>query len=171
MKQDFDFIDFMRIGIGSDIHRLAAGRPLVIGGVRIPADFGPVGHSDADALSHAIADAIFGALAAGDIGTHFPNDDERWKNADSREFLRYAADLVRKNSYEIINIDSTVHLERPKLKPYIETVRDSLAAVLDIDIARISVKAKSGEGLDAVGDGRAIRADAIVLIGIRSDAR
>ncbi|MER3431136.1 MAG: 2-C-methyl-D-erythritol 2,4-cyclodiphosphate synthase [Blastocatellia bacterium] len=160
----------MRIGFGSDIHRLAPGRRLVIGGVEISADFGSEGHSDGDTLSHAITDAILGALALGDIGQHFPDNDPKWKGADSREFLRRAADLVRQHSYSIVNVDSTVHLEGPKLRPYIEQIRTALAAELGIELASISVKAKSGEGMDSVGEKRAIRAEAVVLLAL-SDRR
>lgn len=154
----------MRIGFGSDIHRLVAGRPMVIGGVTIPSDFGPEGHSDADPLAHAVVDAILGALGAGDIGSHFPNDDEKWRNADSRTFLRYAATLISSKSFEIVNLDSTIHLEKPKIRPFIESIRGSLAAELGLGVELVSVKAKSGEGLDAVGEGLAVRADAIVLL-------
>lgn len=158
---------FMRIGFGSDIHRLASGRKLLIGGVPIRSDFGSDGHSDGDVLAHAVTDAILGALAAGDIGTHFPDTDPKWKGADSRMFLRTVADIVRRNSLSIVNIDSTVHLEKPKLRPYIDEIRASLAAELGINPLSVSVKAKSGEGVDSVGEGRAIRADAIVLLAPR----
>jgi 2-C-methyl-D-erythritol 2,4-cyclodiphosphate synthase len=154
----------IRIGFGTDIHRLVAGRPLVIGGVQIESDLGSDGHSDADVLMHAAADAVLGSLALGDLGTHFPNDDERWRNAVSAQFVRYAAGLVRERGYEISNFDSVIDLETPKLRPHIDSMRENLAAALDIDIGCVSVKAKSGERVDAVGESRAIRAEAVVLI-------
>lgn len=153
-----------RIGIGTDIHRLVAGKPLIIGGVEIESDLGADGHSDADVLLHAITDAVLGALALGDIGSHFPNSDERWRGAESSKFLAYAAGLVRKQGFQITNIDSTVSLESPKLQPFIHEMRVSIAAAAQIDLAQVSVKAKTGEGVDAVGERRAIRADAVVLI-------
>lgn len=153
-----------RIGIGNDIHRLVAGRPLVIGGVHIDHQFGAEGHSDADVLIHAVTDAILGAAALGDIGRHFPNSDEKWRDADSFVFLREAAKLCSELGYSIINIDSTITLERPKLLPYIHEMRRILSSELGIAENCVSIKAKTGEGLDAVGEGRAIRADAIVLL-------
>jgi 2-C-methyl-D-erythritol 2,4-cyclodiphosphate synthase len=153
-----------RIGFGSDIHRLVGGRRLILGGVEIESNLGAEGHSDADALTHAITDAIFGALALGDIGTHFPNSDERWRNAESFVFLRYALGLMKKHGFAIANVDSTVHLERPKLREYIDEIRIGLAEALEIETSAISIKAKTGEGVDAVGESRAIRADAIVLL-------
>ena len=153
-----------RIGFGSDIHRLAAGRPLILGGVRIESDLGAEGHSDADALTHAITDAILGALALGDIGNHFPNSDERWRNAESFVFLRYAVGLMKQRGFSLANVDSTVYLEKPKLQPYIDRMREGLAEVLEVEIHAVSIKAKTGEGVDAVGEGRAVRADAIVLL-------
>ena|SRR5688572_6088210 len=153
-----------RIGFGSDTHRLVLGRPLVIGGVTVDSDLGAGGHSDADVLTHAITDAIFGALALGDIGTHFPNTDERWRNAESFVFLRFAIGEMKQLGYAIGNVDATVHLEQPKLRPYINTIRTGLAEALEIETSCISVKAKTGEGVDAVGERRAIRADAVVLI-------
>lgn len=153
-----------RIGYGNDIHRLVAGRPLVLGGVAIESELGAEGHSDADALTHAITDAILGALALGDIGSHFPNTDERWANAESFIFLRFAIGLMKQHGYSIENIDSTIELEQPKLRPYIERIIEGLAQVLETDHRSISVKAKSGEGLDAVGEKRAVRATAVVLL-------
>ena len=153
-----------RIGYGSDIHRLVAGRPLILGGVAIESELGADGHSDADALSHAITDAILGALALGDIGSHFPNTDERWANAESFVFLRFAIGLMKQHGYSIENIDCTVELEQPKLRPYIQQITDGLAQVLEVDHAAVSVKAKSGEGVDAVGEKRAVRATAVVLL-------
>src|SRR5688572_7350071 len=134
-----------RIGIGSDIHPLVEGRPLFIGGVRIDSDLGADGHSDADVLCHALCDAILGALALGDIGKHFPNDEERWRNAESFIFLKYVVGLMKEQGYSIGNIDSTVHLEKPKLRTYIDEIKDGLAEVLETDAGNISVKAKTGE--------------------------
>ncbi|PYT01637.1 MAG: 2-C-methyl-D-erythritol 2,4-cyclodiphosphate synthase [Acidobacteria bacterium] len=153
-----------RIGYGNDIHRLEAGRPLILGGVEIESDLGAVGHSDADALTHAITDAILGALALGDIGSHFPNTDERWANAESFVFLRFAVGLMKQHGYSIANVDSTIELEQPKLRSYIEEIRSGLEKVLEADAAMISVKAKTGEGVDAVGVRQAVRATAVVLI-------
>lgn len=153
-----------RVGFGSDIHRLVSGRPLVLGGVEIESDLGADGHSDADALTHAVTDAILGALALGDIGQHFPNSDERWANAESFVFLRYAVGLMKQNGYVLGNLDATVELERPKLRPYIERIIEALALVLEAESHSISVKAKTGEGVDAVGERRAIRASAVVLL-------
>lgn len=153
-----------RIGLGNDIHRLVEGRPLFIGGVKIESDLGAEGHSDADVLCHAITDAIFGALALGDIGTHFPNNEERWRNAESFVFLRYAVGLMKEHGYQVVNLDSTVHLEKPKLRPHIEQIRIGLAEALEVETNCISVKAKTGEGVDAVGELRAVRADAIILL-------
>ncbi len=153
-----------RIGFGSDIHRLVPGRPLILGGVRVESDLGAEGHSDADALTHAITDAILGAVALGDIGTHFPPSDERWRNAESFVFLRFAVGEMKQHGYEVANIDSTVHLESPKLRPYIDEIRKGLADALEVETNRVSVKAKTGEGVDAVGERRAVKADAVVLL-------
>ncbi len=154
----------MRIGHGSDIHRLEDGRPLIIGGVKVPSGKGAVGHSDADALTHAVTDAILGAIADGDIGSHFSDKDERWKGADSFVFLREAARLMRNNGFAIGNVDTTISLESPKLRPFINEMRANIASALQTSIENVSVKAKTGEGLDAVGEGRAIRVDAVVLL-------
>ncbi len=154
----------MRIGFGSDIHGLVPDRPLIIGGVEIDSDLGAEGHSDADALTHAITDAILGALALGDIGTHFPPSDERWRNAESFVFLRFAVGEMKQHGYEIGNVDSTVHLESPKLRPYIDEIRKGLADALEVETNRVSVKAKTGEGIDVVGERRAVRAEAVVSL-------
>lgn len=153
-----------RIGFGNDVHRLAAGRKLILGGVHIPYDRGPVGHSDGDALAHAICDALLGAAALGDIGKHFPDTSPEWHNASSLMFLKHAQELLDAAGYRVVNIDSTVSLERPKLAPFIQLMREKMADALGILPDQISVKAKTGEGVDAVGKGEAIRADAIVLI-------
>src|SRR5919109_2462423 len=139
-----------RIGIGQDTHRLVDGRPLMLGGVHIPSDRGGEGHSDADALSHAIADAILGALCEGDLGVHFPDQDPQWKDADSLQLLARVMWLAGERGYRVVNADATIMLEQPRLRPYIEEMRARLAGVLGVEIERVSVKAKTGEGLDAV---------------------
>jgi 2-C-methyl-D-erythritol 2,4-cyclodiphosphate synthase len=153
-----------RIGFGTDIHRLIKGRPLILGGVEIESDLGADGHSDADALTHAITDAILGALAAGDIGSHFSNSDERWANAESFVFLRFAVGLMKERGYTIGNLDATVELEKPKLREHIDAIVDGLSRVLETATDRVSVKAKTGEGVDAVGERRAVRATVVVLL-------
>ena len=153
-----------RVGIGNDLHPLAAGRKLILGGVHIPFEKGPVGHSDGDVLAHAICDALLGAAALGDIGRHFPNTSPQWKNASSLLFLRHVRVLLADAGYAIVNVDSTVGLERPKLAPHIPRITRKLAAALGLKPQEVSVKAKSGEGLDAVGRGEAIRADAVALL-------
>lgn len=140
------------------------GRKLILGGIVIAEDRGAEGHSDADALTHAITDAIFGALAEGDIGTHFSDGEERWKNAESFVFLRYAVSLMKEKGYEIENVDSTVNLETPKLRPFIDRIRESLAIVLEVSVDRVSVKAKTGEKVGPVGTQAAITAEAVVLM-------
>ena len=154
----------LRAGIGNDVHRLAAGRKLILGGVHILWDKGPAGHSDGDALGHAICDALLGAAALGDIGRHFPNTSPRWKDASSLLFLRRVRQLIAAAGYGIVNIDATVGLEQPKLALYIPRIIRKVAAALGLKPGQVSVKAKSGEGLDAVGRGEAIRADAVALI-------
>jgi 2-C-methyl-D-erythritol 2,4-cyclodiphosphate synthase len=153
-----------RIGYGNDIHRLEAGKPLVLGGVSIESDLRAVGHSDADALTHAITDAILGALAAGDIGSHFSDREQRWKNAESFVFLRYAVGLMKERGFAVENVDSTINLERPKLRPFIDEMRENLAVALEVAADRVSVKAKTGEGVDAVGRREAVRVEAVVLL-------
>ena len=153
-----------RIGFGTDIHRLVAGRPLIIGGVEIVSDLGADGHSDADVLMHAAADAVLGSLALGDLGTHFPNDEERWRDAESSQFVRYAVELIKERGYSVVNFDSVVDLELPKLRPHIDTMRANLADALGVALDCVSVKAKTGEAVDAVGERKAVRAEAVVLI-------
>jgi len=153
-----------KIGFGNDIHRLVPARPLIIGGVTVDSDLGADGHSDADVLFHAVTDAILGALALGDIGTHFPNSDPQWKDADSGVFLRKAVESMEWHGFSVVNIDSTINLESPKLRPYIDQMRANLSMILKVDLGCVSVKAKTGEGVDAVGKKEAIRAEAIVLI-------
>jgi 2-C-methyl-D-erythritol 2,4-cyclodiphosphate synthase len=152
------------MGQGWDVHRIASGRPLVLGGVTIPSDFGLEGHSDADILSHAITDALLGAAALGDIGMHFPDSDAQWRNADSSQFLRHARDLVARQGYAIVNIDSTVILERPKLKDYRQAIREKLAQTLELDAGQISIKFKTAEQTGPIGEGRSAEAQAIAVI-------
>jgi 2-C-methyl-D-erythritol 2,4-cyclodiphosphate synthase len=154
----------LRIGIGHDTHRLVAGRPLILGGVRIDSDRGAEGHSDADALCHALADAILGALCEGDLGVHFPDRDPQWKDADSLQLLARVNWLARERGFHLVNADATVSLERPKLREHIATMRDNIARTLSVDGACISVKAKTGEGVDAVGRGEAVTVCAVALL-------
>ncbi|MDQ3634374.1 MAG: 2-C-methyl-D-erythritol 2,4-cyclodiphosphate synthase [Acidobacteriota bacterium] len=154
----------MRIGFGNDIHRLEPDKPLILGGVEIPSEFGAVGHSDADALFHAVTDAILGALALGDIGSHFPDTDKRWKDAESLIFLREAIRLMKEKNYETENVDSVISLEKPRLHTFIKKMRENLAKELEVGLDQVSIKAKTGEGLDAVGENRAIKAEACILL-------
>jgi 2-C-methyl-D-erythritol 2,4-cyclodiphosphate synthase len=153
-----------RIGNGFDVHAFAAGRRLVIGGVTIAHPKGLAGHSDADVLLHAITDALLGALALGDLGRHFPDDDPRWKDVDSRVLVRHAAALVRERSFAVANIDSTVVAEAPKLAPHIAAMRANIAADLECDIERVSVKATTSDGLGFTGRGEGVAAFATVLL-------
>lgn len=154
----------MRVGLGWDVHRLQAGKRLILGGVTVSSDFGLEGHSDADILSHAITDALLGAAALGDIGMHFPDNDPQWKNADSAQFLAFAAWLVRDKGYEILNVDSTVILERPKLKEYRIAIREALAKTIGLEVNLVSVKFKTAERVGPVGEGKSAEAQAIVAI-------
>lgn len=153
-----------RFGQGWDVHRIAPGRPLILGGVTVPCEFGLEGHSDADVLAHAITDAILGALALGDIGMHFPDTDPRWKGCDSLVFLRHARDLARARGFTLVNVDSTVILERPKLKDFRMAIRETLAAALELDLERVSVKFKTAEKVGPVGEGRSAEAQAVVTV-------
>ena len=157
----------LRIGQGWDVHRIAPGRPLILGGVVIPSEFGLDGHSDADVLSHAVTDALLGAAALGDIGMHFPDSDPRWKNADSLQFLQHARDLALAQGYEIVNVDSTVILERPKLKDYRAAIREKLAQALNLHVDQVSVKFKTAEKVGPVGEGRSAEAQALVTLAYR----
>lgn len=154
----------MRIGIGEDVHRIDDARTLVLGGVIIEEGPGLAGHSDADVLLHAITDAVLGAGALGDIGRHFPASDPRHAHADSADFLRVALRLAREAGFEVANIDATVSAERPKLAPYIAHIRERIAEIAGVEVGRVSVKAKTAEGLDAVGRGEAMSAKAAVLL-------
>ena len=153
----------MRIGIGYDSHRLTEGRKLILGGVEIPFEKGLLGHSDADVLCHAITDSIIGALGAGDIGRHFPDTDSHWKNASSIEILSKIVDLAGQKGFNIINIDSTVIAEKPKLHPFIETMKDNIAKA-GIPSAMINIKAKSNERMGFIGRGEGIAAQAVCLL-------
>ncbi len=153
-----------RTGLGWDSHRLAAGRPLVLGGVTVPSEFGLEGHSDADVLAHAITDAVLGAAALGDIGLHFPDTDPQWKDCDSLVFLRHAKEHVLALGYRIVNVDATVILERPKLSDYRQAIRDKLAETLSLDTDRVSVKFKTAEKVGPVGEGRSAESQAIVTL-------
>jgi 2-C-methyl-D-erythritol 2,4-cyclodiphosphate synthase len=153
-----------RAGTGYDLHRLVAGRPLVIGGVTIASDRGALGHSDADVVCHAVTDAILGAACLGDIGRHFPDSDGRWKDASSIDLLARATALVHDAGFEVGNVDVTVILEAPKIKEHVDAMRAAVAAALAVAVARVSIKGKTNEGVDAVGRGEAIAAHAIALL-------
>ncbi len=154
----------LRIGEGWDVHALVAGRPLILGGVTIPHDKGLLGHSDADALLHAITDALLGAAGLGDIGRHFPDTDERFRGADSAVLLAEAVRRVREQGWQLVNLDSTVIAQAPKLAPHIDAMRARIAQLLAIDTAQVNVKAKTAEKMGPVGEGRSIEARAVVLL-------
>jgi 2-C-methyl-D-erythritol 2,4-cyclodiphosphate synthase len=157
----------MRCGIGYDLHRLEAGRKLIIGGLHVPFDKGPAGHSDGDVVAHALCDALFGAAGLGDIGTHFPDTDPQWKNADSMQFLEHAARLLDEKEFSIEHIDAVVILEKPKLGPHFPQMREKLAKALSVSSDRIHLKAKTNEGVDAIGRGEAIAAWVVATIEVR----
>jgi len=154
----------MRIGQGSDVHALVEGRKLIIGGVTIPFAKGLAGHSDADVLVHAVCDALLGAAALGDIGRHFPDTDPKYRNADSRAFLREVSAKVREAGFAIANVDATIHAEAPKMAPHIGAMIANLAADLGVPPGRVNVKAKTAERLGAIGRGDGIAAEAIALL-------
>ena len=154
----------MRIGIGYDVHKLTAGRKLIIGGVGIPHIKGLLGHSDADVLLHAICDALLGACALGDIGLHFPDTDLQYKGADSLELLRHTVELVKDAGYNICNIDTVIIAQQPKMRPYIDQMRQKIAAACGIAISQISIKATTEEGLGFTGEQKGIAAKAIALV-------
>jgi 2-C-methyl-D-erythritol 2,4-cyclodiphosphate synthase len=153
-----------RTGLGWDSHRIAVGRPMLLGGVVIESEFGLDGHSDADILLHAITDSLLGALALGDIGMHFPDTDPRWKGAESMQFLLHAVGMVRERGYEIVNLDTTVILERPKLKDYRGKIREHIAQSLGLGVDCVSVKFKTAEKVGPVGEGKSAEAQAMVLV-------
>jgi len=153
-----------RTGLGWDVHRTLPGKPLIIGGLTIPSEFGLEGHSDADVLLHAVTDALLGAAALGDIGMHFPDTDPKWKGVGSMLFLQHAHRLVQDAGYRVANVDSTVILEKPKLKDFREAMRESLAQGLSLKLDRVSVKFKTAEKIGPVGEGRSVEAQALVTI-------
>jgi 2-C-methyl-D-erythritol 2,4-cyclodiphosphate synthase len=154
----------VRTGIGYDLHRLESGRPLVVGGIELPFDKGPAGHSDGDVLAHALCDALFGAAGLGDIGTHFPDTDPKWKGANSLVFLAQAKNLLAEKSFTIEHVDAVVILERPKLGPHFPKMREALAGALGVSAEKIHLKAKTNEGVDAVGRGEAIAAHVVATV-------
>jgi len=154
----------LRVGQGWDLHRLGPGRPLMLGGVAVPSELGELGHSDGDALFHAIVDAMLGAVAVGDIGRHFPPSDPRWKDAPSRLFVERAAEILAGSGWRVVNVDATVVLERPRLAPLADDIRASVADALGLSVGAVSVKAKTREGLGDVGRSEAVEAQAIVLV-------
>lgn len=153
-----------RVGLGWDTHRLVEGRPLLLGGVHIPSDLGLDGHSDADILLHAVTDALLGAAALGDIGMHFPDTSPEWAGAESAQFLEHACRLIRERGYQVANVDTTVILERPKLKDYRMAIRENLARILGIEVEAVSVKFKTAERVGPVGERLSAEAQAIALI-------
>ena len=154
----------MRIGQSTDIHRFAEGRKLILGGVEIPYEKGLDGHSDADALLHAVSEAILGALALGDLGHWFPDTDPKWKGCDSKIILNAVAGMMKEKGYRIGNVDSLILVEKPKMAPHIEAMRKNIAEALDCDISQISVKATRGEKLGFIGRGEGVMAQAVVLL-------
>ena len=154
----------MRIGFGYDSHRFEEGRPLFLGGVHIPGTAGLKGHSDADVLIHAVIDSLLGAAALGDIGSHFPDTDERWKGADSAVLLKSVVDEVAAAGYRVGNVDATVICERPKLRPHVDAMRARLAGLLGVDAGRVSVKGKTNEKMDDVGAGVGIEVHCVALL-------
>ena len=158
----------LRIGQGWDTHRIEPGRPLILGGIRIPCEFGLSGHSDADVLFHAVTDALLGALSLGDIGMHFPDSAPEWKDAGSVVFLQHAVALAAQEGYRLSNIDSTIILERPKLKGFRDRIRESLAQAAGLPVSCVSVKFKTAETVGPVGEGRSCEAQAVVLLALAS---
>jgi len=154
-----------RVGLGHDTHRLVPERPLILGGLTIPFSQGLEGHSDADVLLHAITDAVLGALGLGDIGEWFPNSDPKWKGASSRVFLEAAVNEAGQRGWQIINLDCTLHAEQPKMSPYKKALAASIADMLGVAVEQVNVKAKTGEKVGPVGQGAAMMADAVVLLG------
>jgi 2-C-methyl-D-erythritol 2,4-cyclodiphosphate synthase len=153
-----------RCGIGYDLHRLEAGRKLIVGGVVLPFDKGPAGHSDGDVLAHALCDALFGAAGLGDIGTHFPDSDPQWKGADSLIFLERAGELLDEHGFTIEYVDAVVILEKPKLGPHFPAMREILATALEVSADKIHLKAKTNEGVDSIGRGEAIAAWVVATV-------
>lgn len=154
----------MRAGIGYDVHKLVRGRDLILGGVKVDYEYGLLGHSDADVLVHAIMDALLGAAALGDIGRHFPDTDERYKGISSIKLLRHVADLLKEKQYSVGNIDAVIIAQKPKMAPYIETMRSNVAEALGVDADRINIKATTEEGLGFTGTGEGISSQAICVL-------
>lgn len=154
----------MRIGHGFDAHRLVEGRPFVLGGVHLDFKRGALGHSDADALAHAVSDALLGAAALGDLGAHFPDSDTRWKDADSLKLLARCVEMLADAGYRVANVDATVILEEPKLAPHLGEMRSNLATVLGVDVSAVSVKAKTSEGMGYTGDGTGVAVHAVATL-------
>jgi len=159
----------VRIGHGFDAHQLVAGRPFILGGITIPHETGPLGHSDADVLAHAVCDALLGAAALGDLGGHFPDSDPQWKGADSMRLLAAVHELLARHGWSIGNIDATIVVQKPKLAPFIDDMRQRIADVLKLDFGAVSVKAKTSEGMGYTGDGSGIAAYAVALIDRRQE--
>jgi len=159
----------MRIGIGYDSHRFVEGRRLILGGIEIPYQLGLAGHSDADAIAHAVTDALLGAAALGDIGTHFPPADERWRDADSMMLLSAAYQLLEEQNYQAVNVDVTVICEAPKIGPHVPAIRERIARVLGIATGQVSVKGKTNEGMGWIGRGEGIAVMAVALVNTIDD--
>ncbi|MCH8496485.1 MAG: 2-C-methyl-D-erythritol 2,4-cyclodiphosphate synthase [Balneolales bacterium] len=157
-------IDDIRTGLGYDVHQLVSGRKLIIGGVEIDYEMGLLGHSDADVLLHAINDALLGALALGDIGTHFPDTDERWKGADSKKLLSTSLQMVKDRGFRVLNTDATIIAEKPKMKPFIPLMQQIISGLLEVDIDRVSIKATTSEKMGFVGRKEGIAAMATILV-------
>ena len=153
-----------RIGYGYDVHRLVEGRDLWLGGVKVPAEKGALGHSDADVLLHAICDALLGAAGSGDIGIHFPDTDAAWKDADSRDLLRRVKEIISAEGWTVGNVDATLVLEKPKIKPHVSAMRETIAGILDIDLSAVGIKATTNEGMGFVGRGEGVCAHAVALL-------
>jgi len=158
----------MRVGLGYDVHRLVTGRPLVLGGVRVPFERGLLGHSDADVICHAVGDALLGAAALGDLGSYFPDDDTRWKDISSLKLLSQVKSLVQEKGFQIINIDATLVAERPRIGSYVPKMRQHLAEALETPVEKVSIKATTTEGLGFAGTGEGMAAYAVVLVDERS---
>lgn len=154
----------MRIGFASDIHALVENRKLILGGVIVPFERGELAHSDGDVLYHALAESILGALALGDLGTHFPDNDNKYKDMDSALIVRSVVKMMNEKGYLVNNVDISISLEKPKLKPYILKMRENVATLLNVDLDKVSIKAGTNEGFDAVGKGEAVKAEAIILL-------
>ncbi|MCX7656009.1 MAG: 2-C-methyl-D-erythritol 2,4-cyclodiphosphate synthase [Treponemataceae bacterium] len=154
----------IRVGLGKDVHRLVPGRPFLVGGIEIPSERGELGHSDGDVLAHAVTDALLGAAGLGDIGELFPPTDERWKDAHSMELLKTAWDIIQKEGWRILNIDGVITCEKPKILPYRDAIRHSLATVLGVPVNSVFIKGKTNEKLDAIGAGDAVEALVVCLL-------